>query len=143
MMFIVPGQPASMPRPIFSTRGGFARALTPPNAVSYKAQVLSALRDAMDAGDASRISDGAVEVEISAFFGRPKSHCRKRAPFPGDEPMPWGKDVDNIAKIVLDAMNGWAWRDDSQITQLTVRKIMAAQDAAPRVVVEYRPTTGR
>ena len=49
MMFIVPGQPASMPRPIFSTRGGFARALTPPKAVSYKAQVLSALRDAMDA----------------------------------------------------------------------------------------------
>ena len=54
--------------------------------MSYKAQVLSALRDAMDAGDASRISDGAVEVEISAFFGRPKSHCRKRPRSPGDEP---------------------------------------------------------
>ncbi len=31
-------------------------------------------------------------------------------------------DVDNYAKIVLDALNGIAWKDDSQVWQLTATK---------------------
>lgn len=31
-------------------------------------------------------------------------------------------DVDNYAKSILDALNGVAWEDDSQIVEVTVRK---------------------
>ncbi len=31
-------------------------------------------------------------------------------------------DIDNIAKIVLDAMNKFAFKDDTQITKLEVEK---------------------
>lgn len=31
-------------------------------------------------------------------------------------------DVDNIVKIVLDALNGLAWHDDAQVTFLAVSK---------------------
>ena len=34
-------------------------------------------------------------------------------------------DVDNLAKFVLDAMNGVFFDDDSQIVELTVRKCYA------------------
>lgn len=31
--------------------------------------------------------------------------------------------MDNIAKIVLDALNGEAWRDDAEVTELSVKKV--------------------
>ena len=36
-------------------------------------------------------------------------------------------DCDNIAKAVLDALNGLAYKDDSQVTELTVRKLYAEE----------------
>lgn len=60
---------------------------------------------------------------------RPKSHYRsgrnahllkKHAP---EFPMTARTgDVDNLAKAVLDEMNGWAFQDDAQVVQLTVTK---------------------
>lgn len=135
MIFTVFGQPAAQPRPKFSRQGGFVRAYDPAQAISYKAQVLAEWRAGTE--DRKPIAEGPISVTIDAFFLRPKSRTRKRPPLPQDEPMPWGKDCDNIAKIILDALNGWAWRDDCQVTTLTVRKWMAAQDAGPRVRVEY------
>ena len=32
-------------------------------------------------------------------------------------------DIDNVAKIVLDALNGVAWEDDAQVVSLTVSKL--------------------
>lgn len=135
MIFTVFGQPAAQPRVRFARRGRFVHAYDPAPAVSYKAQVLAEWRSIP--GDRQQIADGPIAVTIDAFFLRPKSRTRKKPPLPLDEPMPWGKDCDNIAKIILDALNGWAWRDDCQVTTLTVRKWMAAQEAGPRVRVEY------
>lgn len=42
-------------------------------------------------------------------------------------------DIDNITKCVLDALNGIAYHDDSQIVRLTVEKFYAQQ---PRVEVD-------
>jgi len=44
----------------------------------------------------------------------------------GTKKMTWKHrlrgDVDNYAKSILDALNGVAWKDDSQIVEVTVRK---------------------
>jgi crossover junction endodeoxyribonuclease RusA len=42
------------------------------------------------------------------------------------------KDVDNLAKIILDALNGWAWKDDRQVAKLgvTIRR----DSEAPRTI---------
>ncbi len=45
-------------------------------------------------------------------------------------------DVDNLAKLVLDAMNGVAWRDDSQIVFLAVEKHVDAEDPRTEIRVE-------
>ena len=41
----------------------------------------------------------------------------------GGEPFTVKPDADNIAKLVLDALNGKAWHDDSQVTAITVNKL--------------------
>lgn len=44
-------------------------------------------------------------------------------------------DVDNLAKSILDALNGIAWHDDAQVMELKVRK---ADGEAPGVIVHLQ-----
>lgn len=37
-------------------------------------------------------------------------------------------DTDNISKIILDALNGLAYYDDNQVTDLTIYKLYATTD---------------
>lgn len=63
-------------------------------------------------------------VEIKIYRAIPKSFSKKRAEsaeaggiFPTSKP-----DVDNYAKLILDALNGIIYKDDSQVVQLSVEK---------------------
>lgn len=76
--------------------------------------------------------ENALKVIISVFFEIPKSASKKKR-----EQMLIGKirptirpDLDNIAKSVLDALNGLAYLDDKQIVLLKVEKFY---DVSPRV----------
>ena len=46
-------------------------------------------------------------------------------------------DFDNIGKIICDALNGIAYRDDAQIVDALVRKFYSD---TPRVIVEISDT---
>lgn len=59
-----------------------------------------------------------VYVEISTYRQLPKSRPKKVE----SEPDVFKPDADNIAKLVLDALNGVAWVDDTQIVRLLVDK---------------------
>lgn len=63
-------------------------------------------------------------VCIEAMFGIPKSFSKaKRADALSGRIYPTKKpDADNIAKIVLDALNGVAYTDDTQVINLLVQK---------------------
>ena len=65
-----------------------------------------------------------TKVSIIAYFDIPKS--TKKSDIEGmlnNEISPTKKpDIDNIVKIVLDAMNKFAFKDDTQITKLEVEK---------------------
>lgn len=78
--------------------------------------------------------EGALEARIIAVFEVPKSYSKKKR----EEMLRNGvhvfkPDTDNIAKIVLDSLNGLAFKDDSQVTKLTVAKMYGEQE---KVVVE-------
>jgi Holliday junction resolvase RusA-like endonuclease len=62
-----------------------------------------------------------VNVVIDFVFGRPKSHLCK-AGVRADAPALPRSDVDNMAKAVLDSLNGIAWDDDCQVARLVVEK---------------------
>ena len=44
-------------------------------------------------------------------------------------------DADNVAKSVLDALNGVAWLDDAQVTHLSVRKLERRRATRARTAV--------
>lgn len=59
-----------------------------------------------------------VMVEIDTYRPLPKSRPKRVT----HEPDVYKPDADNVAKLVLDALNGTAWTDDTQVTHLFVQK---------------------
>ena len=116
--FSVPGDPVPQPRPRVSTRGGFARAYVPAtHAVhGYRKAIAAAAREA-----GVGVHGDPVDVVIDFIFARPKSHTRKSGVRP-DAPRYPRQDADNLAKSVLDSLNGVAWEDDAQVVRLVVSK---------------------
>ena len=117
--FIVPGPPTGKQRPRFVRATG--RAFTPKPTVLAESRVLNAW---MAAG-AQRI-ESAVKIRIHAVLERPASHYRvngeltaagRRAEWPTKKP-----DADNLCKLVCDALNGHAYRDDAFVVSLAVGK---------------------
>lgn len=69
------------------------------------------------------LPDTALVLDIVFYVRRPKKPKHK---YPIVRP-----DTDNYVKLVLDALNGLAWRDDSIITDLHVKKRYAEKE--PRI----------
>lgn len=119
--FTVPGPPRGKARPRVTVRGGHAHAYTPETTADYEWFVRHCYK-----GQVGRYEpmQGAVRVEIEATLAIPKSAKRAdRAAMMAGEKLPTKKpDVDNIIKIILDALNGLAWADDAQITHVECRK---------------------
>ncbi len=82
--------------------------------------------------------EGAVSVDIKAVYPIPKSYTKKRAQsiLEGNEEPVKKPDIDNIAKIILDGLNGVAYDDDTQVVDLKVRKLYSPD--VEKVVVTVR-----
>ena len=80
-----------------------------------------------------------AKVTITAYLEVPKStkksdkeNMLKNTISPTKKP-----DIDNIVKIVLDAMNELAFKDDTQITKLEVEKIYGIEEKLQIKIEEY------
>lgn len=62
---------------------------------------------------------------------RPKSHVTSKGALRKSAPaqLVAKPDVDNLAKFVLDALNGTYYKDDSQVCQLFVHKRYGAENS--------------
>lgn len=82
---------------------------------------------------------GEIEAEIKAYYAIPKSMTKKNRQLIEEGKLhPTKKpDLDNVAKIILDALNGIAYKDDSQVVRLHIEKEYADDDK-PRVEVILR-----
>lgn len=76
-----------------------------------------------------------IEIYIRAMYSIPRSYTKgKRLAAAHNMILPAKKpDADNIAKIVCDALNGIAYKDDAQIVSMIVKKVYTT--GAERVVV--------
>lgn len=82
--------------------------------------------------------DQPVIVEIVAFYAMPKANPGKRNKMLVGELCPTIKpDADNIAKIIMDALNGVAYNDDKQVVGLSVEKRYAEE---PKVIIRVERT---
>ena len=132
MRFVIPGPPQGKGRPRFSTYGGAVRTHTPQKTVAY--ENLVKLEYERQCNGRRFADDSLLSVEIVAFFSMPKNVSKvKRAAMLEGKIRPTKKpDVDNIAKIICDSLNGIAYHDDKQIVKLIVYKYYAS---IPRVTV--------
>lgn len=129
--FEVDGAPVGKSRPRVTRNGSY----TPKRTREYEKAVRCAASDAMH-GHAP--FQEAVAVQVSAVVPIPKSWTKKRRhdALDGDIQPKTKPDVDNYAKAAVDACNGVIFRDDSQIAELTCRKMYGDQ---PRLVVTVTP----
>lgn len=121
--FIIPGEPMGKQRPKFSTFGGYGKAYTPKETVSYQNLVKMCWSEKV--GEFMfPDSEMGIGAEITAFYAIPKSTSKKKAQKMKDHLIMATKkpDADNIAKIILDALNGIAFSDDRNVTELKVKK---------------------
>lgn len=100
-------------RPLVTSRGTF----TPSRTRRAEEAIRAAYTDACP-GPYPTFGEGPVAVIVVTSRALPKSRP-KRVEI---EPDTFKPDADNVAKLVCDALNGVAWRDDAQVTRLNVVK---------------------
>ena len=124
--YTILGDPRPQGRPKFFRRGNFVGAYDPKQSRDYK-QTLAAQ---LAAQSPEFIEQGkAVSIYVEFVFARPKS-LPKRVEDHVKKP-----DLDNLIKALKDAAKGILWHDDSQVVQLSARKVYGA---TPMTVIEVR-----
>ena len=115
--FIVPGAPRGKQRPKVTRNGTY----TPEETKRYEQKVLACFLNEYPRMKPIR---SGVNVFVHAFFEIPKSYgkARRERILNGLERPTKKPDADNIAKIILDALNGKVILDDKQVVVLTVKK---------------------
>lgn len=120
--FTIPGKAQAKQRPKFNRFSG--RAYTPKQTVEYENWVKTCY---FEKYRGQKPLEKPLKVKIIAYYEVPKSASKKKKLqmlhneiFPTIKP-----DTDNIAKSILDSLNGIAYLDDKQAVKLEVEKYYA------------------
>lgn len=125
--FTIPGEPFGKQRPRVTKFGTY----TPEKTANYENLVKLCFRQEHK----GKLLEGPLDISITAYYPVPKSTSKKKAGLmlaqlirPTKKP-----DCDNIVKIVCDALNNIAYKDDAQVVSCKVSKFYSDR---PRVVVK-------
>lgn len=132
----IAGKTSTKQRPRFDPRT--QRAYTPPSNTISENDVRAVWREA---GEPRIEDDCAVQIDVTVVVVRPAGHYRKDGALSAEghrHPVPRNKkpDCDNALKLVMDALNSRAYRDDVQIAHATVRRLWGAW---PETIVTIAP----
>lgn len=116
--FTVPGEPVSKSRHKTSVRKGQVRHYADPKNVQAQGRIGIYYRQSRGPG---KPGAGGFGVEATFFV-----QSRQR------------RDVDNFLKLVFDGLTGYAWIDDSQVTEVSAKIIHG--DDNPRSEIKVFPT---
>ena len=141
--FAVPGKIVGKGRPRFRTFTFFnkikrksetrVQVYTPQNTVDYENKIASCYRQ-----KTSYKSDKALRVKIFAYREIPKSTTKKLKNWLLEKVYlcTVKPDIDNIIKVVLDALNDVAYYDDIQVCQLVIMREYAENESLKICVEE-------
>lgn len=127
MVFEIVGAPVGKRRPKFSTIHGYAQAIKPKEDAIYENLVKLSFQS--NKPQEYNLFEKPIKIKIEAYFAIPKSFSKKKINMAVEGVInPQTKpDADNIAKIICDALNNVAYKDDTQIIELTVVKRYALE----------------
>ena len=134
--FTVPGEPVALGRARVAVISGHARMYTPKESAQHKGAVAAWARLA---NVCLAPDDQALGVDVVAVWEWPASWPKRRivaavVALDNDRamfgvPKSSRPDVDNVAKLVLDALNGIAFSDDGHVAQLRAAKVYGPKAA--------------
>lgn len=83
--------------------------------------------------------EGRINISMIAYFSIPKTTKKSEIEqMLNNKISPTKKpDIDNIIKIILDAMNKFAFKDDIQITKLEIEKKYGLEEKMQIIIEEY------
>lgn len=132
--FIVEGEPRGKGRPRFTRNG---HCFTDKKTLLYERDVENAYKKVTD----EDFKDKNIDIFIEAMYKIPKNDSQKKRIEkligmirPNKKP-----DLDNIIKIILDGLNGVAYKDDAQVINIQATKVYAEE---PGVLVRISETRG-
>ena len=126
---IIPGRPQRWQRPFQVGR----RRKHQPEVEAAKAAIQWRVRAGL--GSAQALPHGQpCRVRLTARFPRPQRGKYLDRNDPGPQLMPVVPDIDNIAKLYLDACSGLVWHDEAQVVGVETLKVYAAVGVDPGVV---------
>ena len=119
MVITIPGKPVGKARPRFRRAGFKVITYTPDE--SKKKEVARIYKQSIGV----LYTDITLRVRILAKFPIPESWSKKNKDraLKGEIKPNKKPDLDNIAKIILDGLNGVAYTDDKQVTSLEIEKV--------------------
>lgn len=116
LSFFVSGTPLAQGRPRFRRAGNFVQTYDPATSKSWKESVRWQCIEYMQKEGKGMI-DGAIEASLAFLLPRPKS-LPKKVKHHIKKP-----DMDNLEKSIFDALEGIAYRNDSQIYKKSTMKM--------------------
>ena len=133
----VQGLPVGKGRPRFRRVGNFMRVHNEKKTEDYENLVRFESMQAMGSTDPI---EGSVGVYLYFRLPIPQSYSKKRveACLSGSERPLKRPDLDNLAKSVLDGMNGIVFKDDCQIVSLHCAKVYGSEAGVDILVMEEK-----
>lgn len=108
------------------------RMVTPSRTRDAESLYARALREQVRSGGyVGPHGDEPLTVDVLFMMPSTKAHKEKE-----DSPHLKTPDVDNLAKLALDAANGILWEDDRQIWRLCIEKRYAGPGGSPYVALD-------
>lgn len=132
---VIYGEPVAKGRPKFMVKGKFVQAYTPAKTRKEEKR----LRDELKRIYTDSLIECPLAIDLSFYFAIPKSYSKKAIREIIENKFVHIKkpDCDNLAKLVLDAMNGIVYKDDRQIYSLNVSKYYTqVEQNKPRVEIK-------
>ena len=125
LVFEVPGKVRGKGRPRFTRRGNFVSTYTDDKTAAYEKLIQASYLK-----HTSYISQKSVRISMYICFAPNKSDTKKNRIikllnklWPNKKP-----DVDNVIKVVLDALNKIAYADDTQVNEVHVLRHFDEQE---------------
>lgn len=128
LTFEIKGVPKGKARPRFTKQG---RAYTPKETRDYEREIADIAHNAAVVQNWRKADKSTpLMVEIKAIFPIPASWSKKQkqAAMCGEIYPTVKPDCDNIAKVILDSLNGIVFDDDKQVVGLVVGKCYATNE---------------
>lgn len=140
VQFHVPGKPQgkARARTVYSSGLKHSVTYTPDNDLLYENLIKTMYIHA--AKGIKFDKEVPVALRIVARFEPPKSTSKKKKlqMLSGEIPVIKKPDIDNIVKVIADALNGVAYKDDTQIVFVAAKKTYSAEEGLDVTIEEYK-----